>query len=134
MQYKTLKFKNGDLVACGVDDKLTIEKLNDYEYITIQDAVVYSTFKFINQMGQVVETVSMAPYIPTSSDHEILIPTDSILTICDLRPGALDRYLGFLDSLHEELAGKLDKSHSLDIPDADEIWNALEEAALSKLH
>lgn len=134
MQYKTIKFKNGDVVACGVDDKLTIESLHDYEFITIKDPVIFSTFKFLNHMDQVVETIGMAPYIPTSSDEEVVVPSESILTICNLRPGALDRYTGYLDMLHKEQAGKLDEPRRMELPDSEEIWDAMEEAALSKLH
>jgi hypothetical protein len=135
MQYKTIKFKNGDVVSCGVDDKLKLETLHEYEFITIKDPVLYGTFKFVNQLGQVIETVSMGPYIPTSSDEEVVIPADSILTICNIRPGALDRYLGFIDSLHKEQSGLLDNnSENMSLPDSDEIWDAMEEAVHAKVH
>lgn len=137
MQLKTIRFKNGDIIACGVDDKLTMENLHDYEFIAIQDPVEFSTFKFLNNQGQVVETISMAPFIPSTADHEILIPTESILTVCNLRPGAQLRYDNYLDALHREQDGKFDEpeqSHRIDPALAEEIWDALEEAAVSKLH
>jgi hypothetical protein len=137
MQLKTIRFKNGDIIACGVDDKLTMENLHDYGFITIRDPVEFNTFKFLNNQGQVVETISMAPFIPSTNDHEILVPTESILTVCNLRPGAQLRYDNYLDTLHREQAGKLDEpeqSHRIDPALAEEIWDALEEAAVSKLH
>ena len=135
MQYKTIKFKNGDVVSCGVDDKLSMETLHDYEFIIIKDPVLYGTFKFVNQLGQVVETVSMGPYIPPTADDEILIPSESILTICNIRPGALDRYLNFIDALHKEQSGELDHApHNMSLPDSEEIWDAMEEAINAKFH
>jgi len=79
----------------------------------------------------------MAPFMPSTSDHEILIPTESILTVCNLRPGAKIRYNNYLDMLHKEQAGKLDEpeqSQHMDPALAEEIWDAMEEAAISKLH
>jgi hypothetical protein len=134
MQLKTIKFKNGDVIACGVDDTLTMQNLHDYEFIAVKDPVIFSTFKFLNHVGQVVETIGMAPFIPTTSDEEILLPSESILTICNIRPGALDRYTGYLDMLHKEQAGKLDEPHRMEMPESEEIWDAMEEAALAKLH
>jgi hypothetical protein len=137
MQLKTIRFKNGDIIACGVDDKLTTETLHDYEFIIIRDPVEFGTFRYLNQQGQIVETISMAPFIPSTSDHEILVPTESILTVCNLRPGAKIRYDSYLDVMHKEQAGKLDEpeqSHRIDPALAEEIWDALEEAAVSKLH
>jgi hypothetical protein len=138
MKYKTIKFKNGEVITGGVDDKLNSENFHSYDIIHVKDPVQYSTFKFLNNFGQVVETVSMAPFMPTSSDQEVLIATDSILAVCNVRPGALDRYLAYMDALHDEQAGKLDKqtksTPDVEIASAEDIWDAMEEAAISKLH
>lgn len=135
MQVKTIKFKSGELIACGVDDRLTTENLHDYDLITIKDPVVFSSFKFLNQYSQVVETIGLAPFIATSNDTEYLIPSDSILTISNLRPGALDRYNNYLDLLHAEQSGALDQPESRsDMVTEEEIWDAIDEAANAKLH
>jgi len=135
MQVKTIKFKSGELIACGVDDKLTTETLHDFDLITIQDPVVFSSFKFLNQYSQVVETIGLAPFIATSNDKEYLVPTDSILTISTLRPGALDRYLNYLELLHAEQSGALDQPQTRsDMVSEEEIWDAIDEAANAKLH
>ena len=139
MQYKTIKFRNGDIITGGVDDSVRADNFDKYDMLEVQDPVQYSTFKFLNNLGQVVETVSMSPFIPTTSDHVVIIPTDSILTVNNVRPGALERYLAFMDALHDEQAGKLDKLDTtkpplIDLASAEEIWDAMEEAALSKLH
>lgn len=135
MQVKTIKFKSGELIACGVDDKLTTETLHDFDLITIQDPVVFSSFKFLNQYSQVVETIGLAPFIATSNDKEYLVPTDSILTISTLRPGALDRYLNYLELLHAEQSGALDQPEPRpDMVTEEEIWDAIDEAANAKLH
>ena len=134
MQLKTIKLKNGDVIACGVDDTLTMQNLHDYEFITVKDPVIFSTFKFLNHVGQVVETIGMAPFIPTSSDEEVLLPSESILTICNIRPGALDRYTGYLDMLHKEQSGVLDQPQHSNMVSEEEIWDAIDEAANAKLH
>lgn len=135
MQVKTIKFKSGELIACGVDDRLTTENLHDFDLITIRDPVVFSSFKFLNQYSQVVETIGLAPFIATSNDTEYLIPSDSILTISNLRPGALDRYEKYLDLLHAEQSGALDQPEPKpDMVTEEEIWDAIDEAANAKLH
>lgn len=135
MQVKTIKFKSGELIACGVDDRLTTENLHDFDLITIRDPVVFSSFKFLNQYSQVVETIGLAPFIATSNDTEYLIPSDSILTISNLRPGALDRYEKYLDLLHAEQSGALDQPEPRpDMVTEEEIWDAIDEAANAKLH
>jgi len=134
MTVKTIKFKTGELIACGVDDKLTTETLHDFDLITIRDPVVFSSFKFLNHMDQVVETIGLAPFIATSNDKDYLIPADSILTISSLRPGALDRYNNYLELLHAEQSGALDQPQQASMVSEEEIWDAIDEAANAKLH
>lgn len=135
MQVKTIKFKSGELIACGVDDKLTTENLHNFDLITIRDPVVFSSFKFLNQYSQVVETIGLAPFIATSDETEYLVPSNSILTISNLRPGALDRYVKYLDLLHAEQSGALDQPETQpDMATEEEIWDAIDEAANAKLH
>ena len=135
MQVKTIKFKSGELIACGVDDRLTTETLHDFDLITIRDPVVFSSFKFLNQYSQVVETIGLAPFIATSNDKDYLVPADSILTISTLRPGALDRYNNYLELLHAEQSGALDQPEPRsDMISEEEIWDAIDEAANAKLH
>lgn len=127
-----MKFRNGDNIACGVDDSLTMDNIDHYDYIIIHQPVIFSSFKFLNDRGQVVETIGMAPFIPTSNDEEITVPRDSILTICSLRPGALERYESYLEAMREELTGQLDRHDAVEL--TDEVWDAMDEAEDQTFH
>ena len=55
----------------------------------------------MNQRGQVVESVTLTPFLVTSQDEIMEISTDSIVTVCDLTPTALSRYKQFVDIIEE---------------------------------
>lgn len=97
MKYKTIKLKSGELLACGIETDFDLNNTSVLIYRPIQ----FSSFKFMNQRGQVVESITLTPFLVTSNDEIMEISTDSIMTVCDLTPTALSRYKQFVDIVDE---------------------------------
>lgn len=97
MKYKTIKLKSGELLACGIETDFDL----NHSSVLIYRPIQFSSFKFMNQRGQVVESVTLTPFLVTSNDEIMEISTDSIMTVCDLTPTALSRYKQFVEIVDE---------------------------------
>ena len=64
-----------------------------------QSPVVFNSFKFLDQDGELVETISMMPLLPISDESIIEISTDNIFSIAEMRPQAAERYTQFLEHI-----------------------------------
>jgi hypothetical protein len=98
---KTLRLKTGDVLAAKFDHDITIAQVAGLNLlIPLEDPIIYSSFKFVDpDTGEIVDTVSMAPYNGISADHVIIIEGNCIESISNIRPGALKRYEQFVNSL-----------------------------------
>lgn len=100
MQFISLKLVTGEVIACGVDEPLTDETLITKKFIKLDKPVLFSNFKFVDNTGQVIETVSMSPFNPVSTDVTYRIKTNCILSVNSIKPSALERYNQYKDIMH----------------------------------
>ena len=104
MIYKAIKLKTGELIACSSEKDITTRSLNENRFITVHNPVMFNSFKFVDDEGELVETISMMPLIPVSEDTEYDISTDCIMSVASIRAHAVDRYTAFLDHMMEQRA------------------------------
>jgi hypothetical protein len=99
MNYKAIRLKNGELMACMTDDNISMNSARMSAIISVKSPVVFNSFKFLDHDGELVETISMMPLLPISDSETIEISTDHIFSIADMRPQAAERYSQFLEHL-----------------------------------
>lgn len=106
---KGFKFKSGSLVAAKVDP----DKLNQAT-IELFDPIEFVTFKYADyDTGQIIETISMAPFIPISKDESILVKMDDILVITNIHEPAERRYNDFIIQLERRAMHSLHESEAI---------------------
>jgi len=96
MQYKAIKLKSGELMACGTEQEINTRTLSNTKFITVHNPVVFNSFRFLDESGELVETISMQPMLPIAEESILEISTDSIMTVATLQPSAADKYNIFL--------------------------------------
>jgi hypothetical protein len=99
MNYKAIRLKNGELMACMTEDNVTMNSARMNAIISVKSPVVFNSFKFLDHDGELVETISMMPLLPISDTETIEISTDHIFSIADMRPQAAERYSQFLEHI-----------------------------------
>ena len=102
IQYKAIKLKSGELSACGTEQDLDTRILASTRFITVHNPVVFNSFKFIDESGELVETITMQPMIPIAEESILEISTDSIMTVATLQASAADKYNVFLSHYTED--------------------------------
>jgi len=100
MQFISLKLITGETIACGIDEPLNDETLITKKFVKLDKPVLFSNFKFVDNTGQVVETVSMSPYNPVSTDLTYMMKTSCIMSVNSIKPSALERYNQYKDIMH----------------------------------
>jgi hypothetical protein len=100
--YKALKLKNGELMACSTDQDITTQDVVLSRFITVNNPVVFNSFKYMDNEGELVETISMMPMIPIGDTEKLEISADHIFSISTMLPGAAMRYETFLEHLQEQ--------------------------------
>jgi len=108
MQYKAIKLKSGELMACGTEQEINTRTLSTTRFVTVHNPVVFNSFKFMDEAGELVETISMQPMIPIAEQSILEISTDCIMTVATLQVSAAEKYNMFL-------------SHYSDISNSDEM-------------
>jgi len=96
MQYKAIKLKSGELMACGTEQEINTRTLSTTKFVTVHNPVVFNSFKFMDEAGELVETISMQPMIPIAEQSILEISTDCIMTVATLQASAADKYALFL--------------------------------------
>jgi hypothetical protein len=122
MNYYSIKLKSGELFACQSDKILDADVLMSRQWISIEYPVQFVSFKFADhETGEIIETVSMAPLVPTSEDRVLTISTDSIILIASLRETAIEKYQGFVERMLQYIEqGHAEYSENIDDePEAD---------------
>lgn len=134
MEIKSLRLKTGEVLACGVEDNLDLEGIQSKRFLTIYKPVLFNSFKFLNPQQQVVETISMSPFMNTSIDDSYIISSDQVVNICDVRPLALERYKDYVRYMQQD--AEMDYSAMAEEQDMldDIIMDAMEEKNHSNLH
>ena len=125
MNYYSLRLKTGEMLACGSDHTIDTHVLEQQTRVVITNPIVFESFKFPDyETGQVVETISMMPYVPISADTTYTISSDAIITIGSLRDSALERYTKFLTRMQAKIEASLvDEQQAYD-DDADDEYPA----------
>jgi hypothetical protein len=134
MEIKSLRLKTGEVIACGVEDNLDLEGIQSKRFLTIYKPVLFNSFKFLNPQQQVVETISMSPFMNTSIDDSYEISSDQVVNICNVRPLALERYKDYVRYMQQDaemdFSAMTEEQEMLD----DIILDAMEEKNHSNLH
>jgi hypothetical protein len=106
---KSLRLRTGELLACGLDDNYTLNDLLNKKFITLHDPVVYGSFKFLDpKTDELIDTTSMSPFNGVTSDRDVVIVADQIVSICSLRDSAMQRYNRFVRQIDAyNLAGDM---------------------------
>lgn len=135
MEIKAVKLITGQLLTCGVEDGLTLEKVLGRHILRIFRPVIFESYKYLNNQQQVVETISMSPYMNNSTDDFYEIPADYILGVASVRPLALERYKDYvswmINDAKQDLA-IIDEEQAL--RDEEIIHQAMVEKNHSNLH
>ena len=100
MQFISLKLITGETIACGIDEPLNDETLITKKFVKLDKPVLFSNFKFVDNTGQIVETVSMSPYNPVSTDLTYMMKTSCIMSVNSIKPSALEKYNQYKDIMH----------------------------------
>jgi hypothetical protein len=100
--YKALKLKNGELMACSTDNDLTTQDVMASKFITVNNPVVFNSFKYLDSDGELVETISMMPMLPIGDTEKVELNADHIFSITAMLPAAAIRYESFLEHFQEQ--------------------------------
>lgn len=127
--YKSVRLKTGELLACVLDDDFTLESLENKKYITLHDPVIYDSFKFLDpKSDQIVDTTTMTPFVGVTSDRNVVIVADQIISINSLRDSARDRYNRFVRQLDAyNIAGDIVNHPGVDVDPINEEELRLQE-------
>jgi len=104
LHYKAIKLKTGELMACSCEIDITTNTLVNNKFVTLHNPVLFNSFKFLDQDGELVETISMMPLIPVSESTIYDISTDAIMVVSNLRGPAVERYNNFVVHIAEQRA------------------------------
>lgn len=100
MIIKGFKFKNGDVIAAQIETAQSNRELMEQEYLELYTPIEFVPFKFADPgSGQIVETISMSPFVAVAKDSSILVRSADVLTITNLHEAAEKRYLQFIERL-----------------------------------
>lgn len=83
-------------MACGTDQEINTRTLSTTRFVSVHNPVVFHSFKFIDEAGELVETISMQPMIPIAEESILEISTDCIMTVATLQASAVEKYNVFL--------------------------------------
>ena len=89
-------------MACSTDHDITTQDITVSKFITVNNPVVFNSFKYMDNEGELVETISMMPMIPLGNTEKIDISADHIFSISTMLPGAAMRYESFLEHLQSQ--------------------------------
>lgn len=138
MQFISLKLITGEVIACGIDEPLNDETLITKKFVKLDKPVLFSNFKFVDGTGQVIETVSMSPFNPVSTDTTYLIKTNTIVSINSIKPSALERYNQYKEIMHIDRKDipylSLELNSGEPTEEEDNILNYVHPIKGSKLH
>lgn len=125
MNYKAIRLKNGELMACMTEDNVTMNSARMNAVIAVKSPVVFNSFKFLDNDGELVETISMMPLLPISDTETIEISTDHIFSIADMRPQAAERYSQFLEHI-AKVKEEEDKEEVIVVDDIEDETNVID--------
>lgn len=117
---KAIKLKNGELMACITDTDVSMSTARNSAVISVRNPVVFNSFKFMDNDGELVETISMQPLMPMCDTDIVEVNSDHIFAISEMRPLAAQRYQEFLEHISE-------------VREAEELHQAAEEKEEAKV-
>lgn len=119
--YKAFKLKNGELMAGMTEDDITLMNVRNTYAIKVINPVVFNSFKFLDNDGELVETVSMMPMIPVTDDVTLEVASDHIFSVTTMRESAVERYTIFLEHLALQQAAEEKEESEEDQAQQDEF-------------
>jgi len=137
MQFISLKLITGEVIACGIDEPLNDETLITKKFVKLDKPVLFSSFKFVDNTGQVIETVSMSPFNPVSTDISYTLKTNCIMSVNSIKPSALEKYNQYKEIMHIDRKDVPYLSLELNSepePEEDNFLNYVHPIKGSKLH
>lgn len=88
-------------MAGEIAQDLDLGQALSHPTLAITNPVTFNSYKFMDQEGELVETISMMPMIPITDTEELELSTDHIFSMATMRPAAAERYRSFLIHLRE---------------------------------
>lgn len=126
-------------MACSTDQDITTQDVVLNKFITVNNPVVFNSFKYLDDEGELVETISMMPMIPIGETEKLQISADHIFSVSTMLPGAAMRYETFLEHLQEQtqddeqdLQAAVDEAQGTE--DVEEVLQALQDYKTKMLH
>ena len=102
-------------MACGTEQELNTRTLSTTRFVTVHNPVVFNSFKFMDEAGELVETISMQPMIPIAEQTILEISTDCIMTVATLQESA-EKYTIFL-SHYSDISNGTEEDEQLSLLD-----------------
>ena len=109
IHYKAIKLKNGELIACSTPKDFTMKDVKKCSTFEVDNPVVFQSFKFVDNDGELIETISMMPMMPIVDVATVEITTDHIFSVADMRPQAAEKYVVFVEHLQKQLIPSMDE-------------------------
>ena len=103
-------------MACGTEQEINTRTLSNTKFVTVHNPVVFSSFRFMDETGELVETISMQPMIPITEESILEISTDCIMTVATLQASAADKYTVFL-SHYSDISNDADNEEQMELLD-----------------
>ena len=123
--FKVFKLKNGELMAGISSQDITMEQVVMLPTVEISSPVIFSSFRFLDQEGELVETISMQPLLPISDDDTFQIRTDHVFSVATMREAATAKYVQFIEHLSK--VRELETNEEAALSDANEELSELDE-------
>lgn len=117
---KAIKLKNGELMACITDTDVSMATARNSAVLSVRNPVVFNSFKFMDNDGELVETISMQPLLPMCESDIVEVNSDHIFAISEMRPLAAQRYQEFLEHISE-------------VREAEDLHDAMEDKTEAKV-
>ena len=113
--FKAFKLKTGDIIAAKTDQDLKTSDVVNVRIVKVSDPISFNSFKFMDDEGELVETISMAPLVPISPDSELELAADHIFSVTTMSPAAATKYQSFVEHIKKLDSDELAEAEELKI-------------------
>lgn len=108
--YKAFKLKNGELIGAKTSTDVKTSDVVAAQTIAITDPISFNSFKFMDQDGELVETISMAPLMPFGVEEELEVSASHIFSVATMTPGSAERYESFVAHIKNQNIDALEET------------------------
>lgn len=136
IHFKAFKTKSGDIIAAKVSQDLKTSDIVNVRIIKVVDPISFNSFKFMDEEGELVESISMAPLIPISMEDELELNADHIFSVATMSEAAATRYQSFVDHIKQLDKEDLEEAEELRIEtdENDEVIDMKTNTSIKHLH